>query len=144
VTRQWDGRLGFDSWQGQGIFLFATASRLALGPTNPPTQWISRALSPGVKRPGREADHSPPSTAPLHLHGVVLSWSQGQLHLYYRCIIRQWSDYVIRILSQLLRNNELFAKFLWGDFLLVTSVWLSITTFTYRLNTAAILLNVRM
>jgi len=41
--------------------------------------------SPGVKRPGRKADHSPPSsvgvtkawrytsTPPIHLHGVVLS-----------------------------------------------------------------------
>jgi hypothetical protein len=45
----------------------------------------TRALSLGVKQPGREADHSPPSSAeiknewsytstpPLHLHGVVLS-----------------------------------------------------------------------
>jgi hypothetical protein len=46
-------------------------------------------LSPGVKRPGREADHSPPSSAevkewvelylhsPIRLHGVVLSKSTG-------------------------------------------------------------------
>jgi hypothetical protein len=45
----------------------------------------ARALSLGVKRPGRETDHSPPSTdevkegvelyfhAPIRLHGVVLS-----------------------------------------------------------------------
>jgi len=25
-------------------------------------QWVTRALSLGVKRPGREADHSPPSS----------------------------------------------------------------------------------
>jgi hypothetical protein len=30
-----------------------------LGPTQPPIQWASGALSPGVKWPGREADHSP-------------------------------------------------------------------------------------
>jgi hypothetical protein len=52
----------------------------------------------GVKRPGREADHSPPSSAevknawhytsttPIRLHSVVLSpkkkkKAQGQLHL---------------------------------------------------------------
>jgi hypothetical protein len=29
------------------------------GPTQPPIKWVSGALSPGVKRPGREADHSP-------------------------------------------------------------------------------------
>jgi hypothetical protein len=39
----------------------------------------------GVKRPGREADHSPPSSAEvkecveLRLHGVVLSQAQGCL-----------------------------------------------------------------
>jgi hypothetical protein len=48
---------------GLGIFLFTTASRTALEPTQPPIQWIPRALSLGVERPGREADHSPPSSA---------------------------------------------------------------------------------
>jgi hypothetical protein len=46
-----------------GIFLFTTTSRTALGPTQPPLQWVPGALSVGVKRPGREADHSPPSSA---------------------------------------------------------------------------------
>jgi hypothetical protein len=70
---------------GLGIFLFITVSRTALGPTQPPIQCVSGALSLGVKRPGREADHSPPSSAdvknawsytsthPIRLHGVVLS-----------------------------------------------------------------------
>jgi hypothetical protein len=53
---------GFDSWQGLGIFLFTTASRAALEP-QPPIQWVPRALSLGVKRPEREADYTPPSTA---------------------------------------------------------------------------------
>jgi hypothetical protein len=44
-------------------FLFTTASRTALGPTQPPIQWVPGALSLGVKRPVREADHSPPSSA---------------------------------------------------------------------------------
>jgi hypothetical protein len=63
VSRLRAGRLGFESRQGLGIFLFATASRTALGPTHPPVQWVPAALSLGVKRPGREADHSPPSSA---------------------------------------------------------------------------------
>jgi hypothetical protein len=33
--------------------------RPALGPTHPPIQWVLGALSLGVKRPGREVDHSP-------------------------------------------------------------------------------------
>jgi hypothetical protein len=36
---------------------------MALGPTQPPIQWVLRALSPGVKRKGHEAGHSPPSGA---------------------------------------------------------------------------------
>jgi hypothetical protein len=40
-------------------FLFSKSSRLALGSTQPPIQWVPGALSPWVKRPGREADHSP-------------------------------------------------------------------------------------
>jgi hypothetical protein len=57
------GVLGIDSRRGLGIFLFTTASRTALGPTQPPIQWVPGALSLGVKRPGRKADHSPPSSS---------------------------------------------------------------------------------
>jgi hypothetical protein len=76
---------GFESRKGLGIFLFTTVSRTALGATQPPIQWVPRALSLGVKRPGCEADHSPPSStnnknawsytssSPVRLHGVVLS-----------------------------------------------------------------------
>jgi hypothetical protein len=42
-----------------------TASRTALGPTQPPIQWIRGALSLGIKRQGREAHHSPLSSAEL-------------------------------------------------------------------------------
>jgi hypothetical protein len=84
------GVLGFDSRRGLGIFLFTTASRQALGPTQPSTQWIPGALSLGVKRPGREADHLPPSSAevkecvdlylhsPIRLHGVMFSKKTGR------------------------------------------------------------------
>jgi hypothetical protein len=81
---------GLDDWglksqQGLGIFLFTTTSRLALGPTQPPIQWVSGALSLEEKWPGCEADHSPPpsaevknvwsyiSTPTVHLHGMELS-----------------------------------------------------------------------
>jgi hypothetical protein len=55
--------LGFDSRRGLGIFLFTTASRTALGPTQPPLQCVPGALSLGVKQLGHEADHSLPSSA---------------------------------------------------------------------------------
>jgi hypothetical protein len=55
---------------------FSSSSRPALGPTQPPIRWV-----PGVNRPRREADHSPPTSAqvtlcihsPIRLHGVVLN-----------------------------------------------------------------------
>jgi hypothetical protein len=60
-------------------------SRPVQGPTQPPIQWVPRALSLGLKRPEREADHSPPSSAevkecvelylhsPIRLHEQMLS-----------------------------------------------------------------------
>jgi len=44
-------------------FPFATASGMVLEPTQPPIQWEAWALTPGVKRPGSETDHSPPPSA---------------------------------------------------------------------------------
>jgi len=38
------------------------ASRPALGPTQPPVKWVP-GLSRGKVRPGRDAYHSPPSSA---------------------------------------------------------------------------------
>jgi hypothetical protein len=46
-------------------FLFSTSSRPVLGPTQPLIQWVHGALSPGVKRPGREATHSTLASAEL-------------------------------------------------------------------------------
>jgi hypothetical protein len=69
----------------QGKVLNFRASRSALRPIQPPIQWVLGDLSPGVKIPGREAGHSPPTTSeikknvdlyihsPIRLHGVVLS-----------------------------------------------------------------------
>jgi hypothetical protein len=65
------GRPGFNSRQGQEIFLYSTASRPALGLTQPPVQWMPGALSPGVKLPGREADPSPPSNTEVKNGGAI-------------------------------------------------------------------------
>jgi hypothetical protein len=51
------GQPGLDSRHGQ-VCLFSTMSRLGPGPTKPPVQWVQGALSPGVKRPGREAERT--------------------------------------------------------------------------------------
>jgi hypothetical protein len=49
--------------KGAGNFSLTTASRPALGPIQPPIQWVPVALPLWVKRPRREADSSPPSSA---------------------------------------------------------------------------------
>jgi len=61
-------------------------SRLALGPTQPPIQWVPGALSLGVKWPGHEADHLPLSSAKvkeymeLYLHSPSTpSWCGAEL-----------------------------------------------------------------
>jgi hypothetical protein len=48
-----------------------------MGPTQPPIQWVPGALSLEVKQPGREADHSPPSSAK-----VKNAWSYTPLPQY--------------------------------------------------------------
>jgi hypothetical protein len=74
---------GFDPRQRQKIFLLASASRPALGHTQPPVQWVPGVLSPGVKRgrgvmltthphlvPRLSMSRSYTSSHPVRLHGV--------------------------------------------------------------------------
>jgi hypothetical protein len=78
------GLLGFHSLRGLGIFLLTTVSRTALGPTQPPIQWVTGFLSLGLNGRGvkliihlhllprsRMRGAIPP--LPIRLHGVVLS-----------------------------------------------------------------------
>jgi hypothetical protein len=59
-----DGRADSSSSPGGGkSLLLSTLSRPVLGPTQLPIQWLPGDLLPWVKRPGREADHSPPTSA---------------------------------------------------------------------------------
>jgi hypothetical protein len=79
--------------QGLGIFLFTTVFRPALGTTQPPIQWV-----PG-KRPGREADHSSPSSTDVKIawsctstpQYVFMTWfsfkAQVQLYLYLKLFV---------------------------------------------------------
>jgi hypothetical protein len=49
----------------------STASRPAPRPTQSPIQWVPGPISLRVKRPGREADHSPPSSTKAKNDGAV-------------------------------------------------------------------------
>jgi hypothetical protein len=64
------GRPEFDSRQCT-IFFSSTVSRPALGPTQPPIQWVPGALSPGLKWQEREADRSLPSNAEVKNGGAI-------------------------------------------------------------------------
>jgi hypothetical protein len=77
-----DGR---GSIPGRGKIIFSIGSRPLLRPIHPPIQWVPGDLSPGVKRLGREADHSPPPSSevkngrsipplPICLHDTVLNY----------------------------------------------------------------------
>jgi hypothetical protein len=100
VTTLRAARPGFDSRQGWDCFWAAT-SRSGLQSTPPTTQWVPRDLYLGIKRPGCEGDHSPPSTAEVKdalsytstpsycFHGVFLTLATGTtLHLPVRTITR--------------------------------------------------------
>jgi hypothetical protein len=52
-------------------FLFSTASRPTLEPTQPPVQWVPRSLSLEVKQPELETDHSPPASAEVKKCGSI-------------------------------------------------------------------------
>jgi len=58
VTKLRAGKLGWDK-------RFMQKYRPTLGPSLPPFQRVPGALSPGVKRPRREAGHAPPSNSLL-------------------------------------------------------------------------------
>jgi hypothetical protein len=53
------------------IFSFATVPTPALSPTLPPIQWVPGALTPMVKRPGRETD--------IHIHVVPMLRMRGTI-----------------------------------------------------------------
>jgi hypothetical protein len=53
----------------EGIFLFSTMTRRSTGRTQPLIEWVRAALSPGVDRPGSEANYSPVSMSSLKING---------------------------------------------------------------------------
>jgi hypothetical protein len=46
------------------------------GPTQPPSQWVPGTPSVGASQPGREADHSPPSSADVKNAEICTSTPQ--------------------------------------------------------------------
>jgi hypothetical protein len=73
-SRYSDGRSsglpGLEYRQGKYFCLLHNIQPVLM-PIQPPIQWVLCASSPGVKRPGREADHSPPSSAEVKKGGGI-------------------------------------------------------------------------
>jgi hypothetical protein len=95
-------RPAFDSRQELEVFLLATVSRPALGPNQPPIQWVPVVLVLWVKLRGREADHSPPSsasTSSVRLHGVLPSSVRGQLCPYTFILVTETGSKDVNVLQ---------------------------------------------
>jgi hypothetical protein len=67
------------------LWIFSKSPRRALGSTQPPLQWAPGALSPGVKRPGLEADHSPPASAEVKKSWISTSTPPYNFTFYRFC-----------------------------------------------------------
>jgi hypothetical protein len=111
--------LGFGSRRGWEFFVFATTSRPALGPIQPPSQWVPRVLSLGVKRPGVKLT--------THLHLLLRSknaWSYTSTPQYVfmmRCSVKaeghlyrvSWVNSVYPVMRLLIQ----FEIFILGSYL---------------------------
>jgi len=78
--------------------LFATTSRLALGPTQPHIQWVTGALSLGVNQSGREADHSRTASAEIEN-----AWSYIISPTYVFMVwwlVKQWDNFPFTLKKQ--------------------------------------------
>jgi hypothetical protein len=70
-----------------GVRIFSSPNRpdRLWGATQPPIEWVQGALSPRIKRPGREAEHSPPTSAEVKKIWIYTSTPLyafvGQLYL---------------------------------------------------------------
>jgi hypothetical protein len=86
-----DRRIGVRFTAGSRDFLFSTAFRPALGPTQPPSQWVPGALSPWAKRLGREAAIHLHRDSRLRMRDVFMAGSeikaQGQLYLHLTAVL---------------------------------------------------------
>jgi len=92
------------------FFPLATASWLALGPTQPPIQWVPGTLSLGVKRPEREAAHSHVSSAEVKNAWSYISTPQFVLMSW--CLIQYRDNIKFTLLFLLLFNARVLGRLL--------------------------------
>jgi hypothetical protein len=59
----WTTGVRFLAGAEKGLFVFVTACTANPVPIQPPTYPVTRVFTPRIKRPGRDANHPPPSSA---------------------------------------------------------------------------------
>jgi hypothetical protein len=104
------------------IFLFTTASRTTLGPTQPSIQWVSGALSLGVKRPGREADHLPPSS--VEVENACSYTSIPQYVLIAWCLVKHRGQLYAHVFQMPTSN-------IFNTYVLLDMIWLGVRHIKY-------------
>jgi hypothetical protein len=79
---------------------------MVLGPTHSPIQWLPGPLSLGIKRPGREADHSPQFSAEVKNAWGYTSTPQYVLMAW--CLVkhRDSSSYLTYIYNSVQPNRD--------------------------------------
>jgi hypothetical protein len=116
TLRDWTTGVQFPAREMMVFFLVIAMSRPALGPTDPPIQWVPGLFTTAIKRTGREADRSPPSSGevkngwsytstPTH---VFMEWCSFKhlylcLYLYHRpkvCILMAMYMVFIRLITR--------------------------------------------
>jgi hypothetical protein len=102
-TRIRPARPGFNSQQGLGIFLFTTAFRPVLWPSQPPLQWILGALFPGLMQLGPVADHSPPCSAKVN----ACSYTSTPPYVFMAwCLVKPRDDFTFTLPRWSFRGGE--------------------------------------
>jgi hypothetical protein len=97
LTTGWTTEVQFPGGAMMGFSLLAAASRLFLGPTQPCIQRLPGAVSPFVKQPGREADHSPPSSAEVK---NVWSYTSTPQHVFMAwCLVKHRNYFILTLWS---------------------------------------------
>jgi hypothetical protein len=98
-------------WMGRDFFLFAIASRPALGPTQPRIQRVTMALSPGVKRQGRKAgaevknEWHYASTLPY----VFMAWNLSTLYVFMTSyLVKHGDNFILPFIMWVTNYNILY------------------------------------
>jgi hypothetical protein len=81
----------------------------ALGPTQPPIQWVPGALSLGVKQLGREADHSPPASSKVK---NACSYTSTPQYIFMAwCLVKHRDNFTFTFYREELRTWQVCVDF---------------------------------